>query len=184
MNLFTLAVTAATSLFSISGTASTKTNIHDLLVKDINMNNVNLSDYEGKVLLIVNVASKCGYTKQYTGLQKIYEKYKDQGFMVLGFPCNDFGGQEPGSNEEISEFCSLNFNVTFPMFNKVKVLGNDKHPLFEVLTNNSVTGKSDVKWNFEKFIIDKNGNVVDRFRSITKPESGKITSLIEKELNK
>lgn len=184
MNLITLAVTAATSLFSISSTASTKTNIHDLLVKDINMNNVNLSDYEGKVLLIVNVASKCGYTKQYTGLQKIYEKYKDQGFVVLGFPCNDFGGQEPGSNEEISDFCSLNFNVTFPMFNKVKVLGNDKHPLFEVLTNNSVTGKSDVKWNFEKFIIDKKGNVVDRFRSITKPESGKITSLIEKELNK
>ncbi len=184
MNLLTLAITAAASLFGNSATINNNPNIHEIVVKDINMKDLKLSDYKGKVLLIVNVASKCGFTKQYAGLQELYEKYKDKGFVVLGFPCNDFGGQEPGSNEEIAEFCSLNFSTTFPMFDKVKVLGKEKHPLFEILTNNSKTGKSDIKWNFEKFIIDKEGNVVDRFRSITKPESKKITSLLETELNK
>lgn len=183
MNFLTLAFTAA-ALFGGINTSAQSPNIHKYIVKDINKKEVKLSDYKGKVLLIVNVASKCGFTNQYSGLQEIYEKYKDQGFEVLGFPCNDFGGQEPGSNEEIAEFCSLNFNVTFPMFDKVKVLGDEKEPLFEALTNNTVTGKSNIKWNFEKFIIDKEGNVVDRFRSITKPESKKITSLIEKELSK
>jgi glutathione peroxidase len=184
MNLLTLAISAAASLFGDSATINANTNVYDISVKDIKQNEVKLSDYRGKVLLIVNVASKCGFTKQYDGLQEIYEKYKDQGFEVLGFPCNDFGGQEPGTNEEIAEFCSLNFNVTFPMFDKVKVLGDEKHPLFDILTNNSKTGKSDIKWNFEKFIIDKEGDVVDRFRSITKPEGKKITSLIEEELRK
>lgn len=184
MNLITLAITAATSLFSVSNDVNTNTNIHNINVLDINKNEVKLSDYKGKVLLIVNVASKCGFTKQYTGLQEVYEKYKDQGFEVLAFPCNDFGGQEPGSNEEIAEFCSLTFNTTFPMFDKVKVLGDERDQLFEVLSNNSTTGKSNIKWNFEKFIIDKEGNLVDRFRSITKPEGKKITSLIEKELSK
>ena len=136
------------------------------------------------MLLIVNVASKCGFTSQYAGLQKIYETYKDQGFEVLGFPCNDFGGQEPGTNEEIKSFCSLNFNVTFPMFDKVHVKGDEKDPLFDLLTDNSVTGKSSIKWNFEKFVIDKEGNIVDRFRSTTKPDSKKIISLIERELSK
>ena len=143
-----------------------------------------LSDYKDSVLLIVNVASKCGFTKQYTGLQKIYQKYKDQGFKVLAFPCNDFGSQEPGSNEEIQEFCSLNFNVSFQMFDKVKVLGENKSPLFEELTNNEVTGKSDINWNFEKFLIDKEGNIVKRFRSKTEPEDKELISLIEKELKK
>ena len=183
MNLLTIAVTAA-SLFGSSSTMNTISNISDFTVKDINKKEIKMSDYKGKVLLIVNVASKCGFTKQYDGLQEIYEKYNDQGFEVLGFPCNDFGGQEPGSNEEIAEFCSLNFNVTFPMFDKVKVLGDEKDPLFEALTNNEVTGKSNIKWNFEKFIIDKEGNIVDRFRSMTKPESKKITSIIERELSK
>jgi glutathione peroxidase len=145
---------------------------------------VKLSDYKGKVLLIVNVASKCGFTSQYEGLQKIYEQYKDQEFAVLGFPCNDFGGQELGTNEEIKNFCSLNYNVTFPMFDKIQVKGDEKTPLFKLLTNNPVTGKSSIKWNFEKFIIDKEGNVVERFRSTAKPGSKKITSLIEKELSK
>ncbi|MFZ1291122.1 MAG: glutathione peroxidase [Melioribacteraceae bacterium] len=183
MNLITIALTAA-SIFGGSNSDGKSPNIYEYTVKDINKKEVKLSDYKGKVLLIVNVASKCGFTKQYDGLQKIYEKYKDQGFEVLGFPCNDFGGQEPGTNKEIQEFCSLNFNVTFPMFDKVKVLGKDKSALFEILTNNTVTGKSDIKWNFEKFIIDKKGNVVDRFRSITTPESEKIISLIEQELAK
>lgn len=183
MNFLTLAfITAA--IFGSTNSNDKIANIHDITVKDINMNDVKLSEYKGKVLLIVNVASKCGFTKQYDGLQEIYEKYKDQGFEILGFPCNDFGGQEPGSNEEIAEFCSLNFNVTFPMFDKVKVLGDEKHPLFSILTDNSITGTSNIKWNFEKFIIDKEGNVVDRFRSMTKPKGKKITSLIEKELSK
>ena len=183
MNLLSIAISAAVSLFS-SSEPNTVVNINDIIVKDINKNEVNMSDYNGKVLLIVNVASRCGFTKQYQGLQAIYEKYKDQGFEVLGFPCNDFGGQEPGSNEEIKEFCSLNFNVTFPMFDKVTVLGDDKEPLFDVLTNNPNTGQSNIKWNFEKFIIDREGNVVERFRSATKPESEKIISAIERELGK
>ena len=109
---------------------------------------------------------------------------RELGFEVLGFPCNDFGGQEPGTNEEIQEFCSLNYNVTFPMFDKVKVKGKEKHPLFKMLTDNSATGKSSIKWNFEKFIVDKNGNVVERFRTATKPDSKKVISIIEEELSK
>jgi glutathione peroxidase len=182
MKMFLLALTSA--LLNNSAEVNTEANIHKFSVKDINLNDVELSEYEGKVLLIVNVASKCGFTNHYEGLQKIYEEYNDQGFEVLGFPCNDFGGQEPGTNEEIKEFCSLNYNVTFPMFDKVKVKGKEKHPLFKMLTENSVTGNSNIKWNFEKFIIDRNGNLVDRFRSTTKPDSKKIISLIEKELGK
>lgn len=181
MNLLILTLTAVSTLFNLSNMDG---NIQDYVVKDIELNEVKLSEYNGDVLLIINVASKCGYTRQYTGLQKIYDKYKDQGFKVLGFPCNDFGNQEPGSNEEIQEFCSVNFNVTFPMFDKVKVLGDDKTPLFEELTNNEVTGKSDIKWNFEKFLIDKEGNIVKRFRNKTEPEDEELISLIEKELKK
>lgn len=178
-------ITVAGGIFDLStAIKKERSNIHTLSVKDINLNEVSLADYKGKVLMIVNVASKCGFTKQYNALQELYEKYKDQGFEILGFPSNDFGSQEPGTNEEIMEFCSLNFGVTFPMFDKVKVVGSDKHPLFDLLTNNKVTGKSSIKWNFEKFIIDKDGNVVDRFRSITKPDSKKITSIIERELSK
>ena len=182
MNILMIALTAA-SLFNISSSSDTA-NVSGFTVNDINLKEVKLSDYNGKVLLIVNVASKCGFTSQYEGLQNIYEMYKDQGFEVLGFPCNDFGGQEPGTNEEIKNFCSLNYEVTFPMFDKVHVKGEEKAPLFDLLTNNSVTGKSPIKWNFEKFIIDKEGNIIDRFRSITKPDSKKITSLIERELSK
>ncbi|MGD8307307.1 MAG: glutathione peroxidase [Ignavibacteria bacterium] len=176
-------VFAATSLFN-SALSDNTANISGITVKDIDLNDVMLSDYMGKVLLIVNVASKCGFTPQYEALQEIYEKYKDSGFEVLGFPCNDFGNQEPGTNEEIQNFCSLSYGVTFKLFDKVRVKGEEKSPLFEILTDNPVTGKSSIKWNFEKFIIDKEGNIVDRFRSVTKPNSKKIISLIEKELNK
>jgi glutathione peroxidase len=182
MSILMIALTVA-SLFN-SSSSGNSANISEFTVKDINLEEVKLSRYKGKVLLIVNVASKCGFTSQYAGLQKIYEQYKDQGFEVLGFPCNDFGGQEPGTNEEIKSFCSLNYEVTFPMFDKVHVKGNDKAHLFNLLTNNSVTGKSAIKWNFEKFIIDKEGNVVDRFRTATKPDNRKITLLIEQELSK
>jgi glutathione peroxidase len=177
-----IAFTAA-SLFNLSST-NDSANISELKVKDINLNEVKLSEYKGKVLLIVNVASKCGFTSQYEALQKVYEKYKDKGFVILGFPCNDFGSQEPGTNEEIKSFCSLNYEVTFPMFDKVHVKGKNKELLFKLLTDNPVTGKSSIKWNFEKFIIDKEGNIVDRFRSATKPDNKKIISLIEKELSK
>lgn len=158
--------------------------VHEFSVKDINGKDVSLSDFKGKVLLIVNVASKCGYTRQYSGLQKIYDKYKEQGFEILAFPCNDFGGQEPGTNEEIAEFCSTNFNVTFPLFDKIKVLGEDKNPLYKMLTNNSNVEKGDINWNFEKFLISKEGEVIARYKSSVEPESDAVAKAIEQELNK
>lgn len=158
--------------------------VHEFSVKDINGKDVSLSDFKGKVLLIVNVASKCGYTRQYSGLQKIYDKYKEQGFEILAFPCNDFGGQEPGTNEEIAEFCSTNFNVTFLLFDKIKVLGEDKNPLYKMLTNNSNVEKGDINWNFEKFLISKEGEVIARYKSSVEPESDAVTKAIEQELNK
>jgi glutathione peroxidase len=159
-------------------------NVSDIIVTDMENNPVKLSDYNGKVLVIVNVASECGFTYQYAALEKIYEKYKSQGFEILAFPCNDFGEQEPGTNEEIKSFCSSTYGVTFKLFDKIKVLGEDKSPLYERLTNNSVTETGDVKWNFEKFIISKNGRIVARFRSKIEPTDKKITDVIEKELAK
>lgn len=160
-----------------------KDNILSIKVKDIEGKEVNLSEYKDKVLLIVNVASFCGYTKQYAGLQELYETYKDKGFEILAFPCNQFGNQEPGSNEEIKNFCSSKYKVTFRLFDKIDVNGNNKSPLYAILTDNAVTGKSDIKWNFEKFIIGKNGKILARFPSSVEPTSEKIVSLIERELN-
>ena len=186
-----MAVLFGLSLFANKNIAQNKNevnlkdaNIYNYTVKNIDKKDVKLSDYKGKVLLIVNVASKCGFTPQYKGLEKIYLKYKSKGFEILAFPCNDFGKQEPGTNEEIKKFCSANYNVTFPLFNKIKVKGNDKEQLYKILTENSVTGKSGIKWNFEKFLIDRNGNVTKRFRSLAKPDGKKITSAIEVELKK
>lgn len=161
-----------------------ESNIKNVSVKDIDGKEVKLSDYSGKVLLIVNVASYCGYTKQYSGLEEIYRKYKDKGFEILAFPCNQFGNQEPGSNEEIKNFCSSKFDVTFRLFDKIDVNGKNKSPLYSILTDNSVTGKGDIKWNFEKFLIDKKGNVVARFPSNVEPTSEKLTSVLESELKK
>ena len=159
-------------------------NINDIIVIDMNNKEVKLSDYNGKVLMIVNVASECGYTKQYAGLEEIYKEYNPQGFEILAFPCNDFGGQEPGTNEQIQNFCSSKFGVTFKLFDKIKVLGDDKSPLYERLINNSVTEKGDVKWNFEKFIISKEGKIVNRFRTKVEPTSDEVISAIERELKK
>jgi len=153
-------------------------NISDQKVKTIDGQEKSLSDYKGKVVLIVNVASKCGYTKQYEGLQDIYNKYKDRGFEILAFPCNDFGGQEPGTLEEIQDFCKTNYNVTFTLFDKVKVLGEDRSALYAKLINYEPAG--DISWNFEKFLIDKSGNVVGRYKSKVKPESEEMTAAIEK----
>lgn len=159
-------------------------NISTLKVKDIEGKEVTFSDYKGKVLLLVNVASECGYTPQYKGLQELYEKYKSKGFEILGFPCNDFGGQEPGTNEEIKEFCSVNYGITFKLFDKITVLGKDKNKLYAVLTDNDVTGTSDVKWNFEKFLISKNGDIVSRYASQIKPDNENLIAAIETELKK
>ena len=159
-------------------------NIKDLSVKDINGNEIALSSYEGKVLMIVNVASFCGYTPQYEGLEDIYQTYKNRGFEILAFPCNQFGQQEPGTNEQIQNFCSTKYNVTFKLFDKIEVNGKDRSPLFERLTNCSEIEQGDVKWNFEKFLIAKDGSIVKRFRSKVEPANEKITSAIENELSK
>jgi glutathione peroxidase len=142
-----------------------------------------LADYKGKVVLIVNVASQCGYTPQYTALESIYEKYKDQGFVILGFPANNFGAQEPGTNEEIKTFCSRKYSVTFPMFSKISVKGSDQAPLYSFLTKDTSSGISgDIKWNFTKFLVDRNGNVIQRFEPAVTPDSKEMTGAIEKQL--
>jgi len=163
---------------------SSMDNINDITVLDMNNNEVKLSDYNGKVLLIVNVASECGSTPQYKGLEEIYEEYNPKEFEILAFPCNDFGGQEPGTNEQIQNFCSSKYNVTFKLFDKIKVLGKDKSPLYERLINNSVTEKGDVKWNFEKFLISKEGKIVNRFRTKIEPTNKELIAAIEGELKK
>jgi len=159
-------------------------NINDITVLDMSNKEVKLSDYNGKVLMIVNVASECGSTPQYKGLEEIYKEYNPQGFEILAFPCNDFGGQEPGTNEQIQNFCSSKFGVTFKLFDKIKVLGDEKSPLYERLINNSVTEKGDIKWNFEKFIISKEGKIVNRFRTKVEPTSDEVITAIERELKK
>jgi glutathione peroxidase len=140
-----------------------------------------LADYAGQALLVVNVASKCGFTKQYAGLEALHERYRDRGFTVLGFPSNQFGAQEPGTAEEIAEFCSLNFGVTFPLFAKTDVNGPDRHPLFARLTEAAdAKGEAgDVQWNFEKFLVAPSGAVVGRFRSRTEPEAPELVAAIE-----
>ena len=147
------------------------TNIYQFEAELLDGKNKSFADYEGKVLLIVNTASKCGFTPQFSGLEKLYEKYKDQGFEVLGFPCNQFGGQDPGSNEQIGAYCQKNYGVNFPMFAKVDVKGPEAHILFRYLTNNSkgILGNG-IKWNFTKFLIGKDGKVLNRFAPTTKPE--------------
>lgn len=164
-----------------TATASTKS-IHDFTLKSIDGQEIKLDSYKGKVALLVNVASRCGYTPQYEGLQALYTKYKDQGFVVLGFPANNFGSQEPGSNEEIKTFCSTKYNVTFPMFAKISVKGADIHPLYQYLTSTEAGFGGEVQWNFGKFLVDKNGKVIARFASGDEPESKQITQAIEQAL--
>lgn len=146
--------------------------IYDMNVNSLSGEAVDLSAWRGKVLLIVNTASKCGFTPQYKGLEALHEKYKDQGFEVLGFPCNQFGGQEPGNAEEIGAFCEKNFGVSFPLFEKIDVNGEHAHPLFTHLKKQApgILGTEGIKWNFTKFLIGKDGQVIDRFAPTTKPE--------------
>ena len=158
--------------------------LYQIQVDRITGETIPLSEYEGKVLLIVNTASKCGFTKQYAGLQKLYETYQDSGLVVLGFPSNDFLKQEPGTNEEIQTFCRLNFGVTFPMFEKIKVKGKNQHPLYRFLTSEKTdpefSGK--ISWNFNKFLISRGGRIVDRFGSRTEPLDKDVVGAIEREL--
>ncbi len=152
--------------------------IYDFKLVDIDENPRSMEEFKGKVLLIVNTASKCGFTSQYKGLEELYKEYAPQGFEVLGFPCDQFGNQEPGNSEDIKGFCELNFGVTFPLFEKIDVNGDQAHPLFQYLTQAKpgIAGKG-IKWNFTKFLVDRDGNVTERFAPIVEPE--KIKSKIE-----
>ncbi len=153
-------------------------------MESIDGDRVGLQSYEGQVVLIVNVASKCGFTPQYEGLQTLYETYKDQGFVILGFPANNFMGQEPGSDAEIKQFCSTNYGVTFPMFSKISVKGKDQHPLYQYLTDKKAHDFGGaIKWNFTKFLIGRDGKIKARFSPNTKPQDDKVIAAIEDELS-
>src|SRR5258706_1190 len=153
--------------------------LYDIAVKDIDGKDTTLRAYQGKVVMIVNVASHCGYTPQYKNLEAVYQKYKGQGFVVLGLPCNQFGGQEPGTNEEIKQFCTSKFNVTFPLYDKIDVNGANRHPLYVALAGKDSPFPGDIKWNFNKFLIGKDGKILHRFDSKVTPDSPELTEAIE-----
>jgi glutathione peroxidase len=167
------AVTAVTVLAQAAGS------LYNIPLKDIDNKDTSLNAYKGKVLLVVNVASRCGYTPQYTQLEAVHKKYEKQGFAVLGFPCNDFGSQEPGTAEEIKTFCSSKYDVTFPLFAKLHVKGPEQHPLYAALTGKGAEFPGDIKWNFGKFVIGKDGKVLKRFDSATKPDAPEVIAAIE-----
>ena len=160
--------------------------IYDFTMKSIDGQPMSLKDYSGKVVMLVNVASKCGFTPQYAGLEKLYEKYKDRGFVIIGVPANNFAQQEPGTNEEIKKFCTNKYNVTFPMMAKVSVLGDDETPLYRFLTDKSTNPQvgGDIKWNFTKFLFDRNGKPVARFEPAVTPDSPDVQAAIESALSK
>src|SRR6478609_10683901 len=167
------------SLLAMTTIAATAQSLYDIKLKDIDDKDSTLAAYKGKAVLIVNVASKCGYTKQYAGLETIYQKYKDQGFVILGFPCNQFGGQEPGTNEEIKQFCTSKYSVTFPLFDKLEVNGDHRHPLYVTLAGKDSPFPGDIKWNFNKFLIGKDGKILKRFDSGVKPDSEELIKAVE-----
>lgn len=173
-----------TETFTVkSGKKETKMapkSVLDFKMKNIDGKEVKMADYKGKVLLMVNVASRCGYTKQYTGLEKIHEQYKKDGLVVMGFPSNDFGAQEPGTDAEIKAFCTTDYGVTFPMFSKIPVKGDQQNSLYKFLTEKETNPKfaGEIKWNFEKFLVDRKGNVVARFKSADAPEDEKVLAAI------
>jgi glutathione peroxidase len=174
--IFGVLLIMATSLFAGSG-------IYGFTLNSIDGKSAPLADYKGKVVLLVNVASQCGYTPQYSGLEVTYEKYKDQGFVILGFPANNFGAQEPGTNEEIKTFCTRKYSVTFPMYAKISVKGDDQAPLYAYLTKETGPGiAGEIKWNFTKFLVDREGKVVQRFEPAVTPDSKEVTAAIEKQL--
>jgi len=155
--------------------------IHEFTMKSLDGKQVPLANFKGKVMLVVNVASQCGYTYQYEGLQALYMKYKDRGLVLTGFPANNFGAQEPGSDEEIGAFCKSKFGVTFPMFSKISVKGSDKAPLYQFLTDAKANPKTggEIQWNFTKFLVDRNGKVIHRFEPAVEPDSKEIEAAVE-----
>jgi glutathione peroxidase len=165
----------------MSSAAFAASNVYDFTLDSIKGTPTPLANYKGKVMLLVNVASQCGYTYQYEGLQALYMKYKDQGLVVAGFPANNFGHQEPGTNAEIGAFCKSKFGVTFPMFSKISVAGNDKAPLYQFLTDKNAHPKTggEIPWNFTKYLVDRNGKVLARFDAPTEPMSKELTSAVE-----
>jgi len=168
------------SIFGIAQSNSPKTSIYDISISSLDGDPINLKDYAGKKILFVNVASECGFTKQYKDLQELHEKYQDK-LVIIGLPCNQFGGQEPGSAMQIQTFCEKNFGVEFLLTEKIEVKGEDQHELYKWLTNKDINGKSSssVKWNFQKYLIDEKGNLIDYFYSITNPMSSKITDKLQ-----
>jgi Glutathione peroxidase len=165
----------------LTSSAFAASSVHEFSLPAIDGAPAPLSAYKGRVVLIVNVASKCGYTPQYAGLEKLYEKYKDHGFVILGFPANNFGAQEPGTNEEIKSFCSRNYNVTFPLYSKISVSGDDKAPLYKYLTD---TTSGEIRWNFTKFLVDGDGKIIARFEPKVAPDSPELVAAVEKALHK
>ncbi|HVY71027.1 MAG TPA: glutathione peroxidase [Verrucomicrobiae bacterium] len=178
-----LSILAALVLCGIVNAESGKS-IYDIPLKDINGKSTSLKAYKGKAVLIVNVASKCGYTPQYTALEALHQKYKGKGFEVLGFPCNQFGHQEPGTSEEIKQFCSTKYNVTFPLFEKIEVNGANRNPLYTTLVGADSPFPGDIKWNFTKILVGPDGKIVKRFESGVKPESAEVAESIESVLPK
>ena len=176
--LILLILLVAVLIFQVISACAAES-IYDLPLKDIDGKDTSLKPYQGKVMLIVNVASKCGFTPQYTTLEALHQKYKDRGLVVLGFPCNQFGGQEPGTDAEIKQFCSSKYNVTFPMFDKIEVNGANRHPLYVMLAGKESPFAGDIGWNFTKFLIGRDGKILNRFGSKVKPDSEEVTKAIE-----
>ena len=170
-----LAVTALLPLLSLHAADS----VYDIPLKDIDGTATSLAPQKGKVMLIVNVASKCGFTPQYKALEALYEKYKDQGLVVCGFPCNQFKQQEPGTDAEIKQFCTAKYDVTFPMFDKLEVNGDNRHPLYVWLAGKDTPFPGNIRWNFTKFLVSRDGKIVNRFDSKVKPDSPEVVSAIE-----
>lgn len=181
MRKFSLVLVLVAAVISM---AATTKSIYNFTLRSIDGQSVPLRSYHGKVLMVVNVASRCGFTPQYAGLESLYEKYRDRGFVIVGVPANNFGGQEPGTNEEIKKFCSTKYNVSFPMMSKVSVLGPDKTPLYAFLTDSSINPKigGDIKWNFTKFLFDRKGKPVARFEPAVTPDSPQVVEAIEQAL--
>jgi glutathione peroxidase len=173
-------------VLAVGLTAAHVTSIYDFTMNSIDQQPVKLKSYKGKVVMVVNVASKCGFTPQYAGLEALYEKYKDRGFVIVGVPANNFASQEPGTNEEIKKFCSTKYNVTFPMMAKVSVVGEDKTPLYQFLTDKSENPQvgGEIKWNFTKFLFDRDGKPVARFEPAVTPDSPQVQTAIESALGK
>jgi glutathione peroxidase len=179
MNSFKTFLTPMIAATFISLAASAADTIYDIPLKDIDGKDATLKPYSGKVILVVNVASKCGFTPQYAGLEALFKKYADQGLVICGFPCNQFGHQEPGTEADIKAFCTSKYDVTFPMFSKLDVNGADRHPLYVALAGKDSPFPGDIKWNFTKFLVGKDGKIIGRFDSKVKPDSEELTKAVE-----